>query len=164
MVALRLVRLIEGHSDQIARDLAAKLQFSTRTAGLRKVPQAELVNALHELLQHLSEWLLTKTEGDVEKRYREIAARRAQQGVSLSSTCWAVVITKEYLWDFLQKQGFLRNPIELYGEMELLCVMNQFFDRALCFIIEGYAEGKPTEVEAAPRKRSREFNPAAFVP
>jgi hypothetical protein len=29
-------------------------------------------------------------------------------------------VTKEYLWEFLQKQGFLRSPVELYGEMELL--------------------------------------------
>lgn len=35
-------------------------------------------------------------------------------------------MTQEYLWGFLQKQGFVRSPIELYGEMELLWLLDQF--------------------------------------
>jgi hypothetical protein len=112
----------------------------------------------------MSEWLLSKTEIDIENRYHEIAVRRAVQGIALADSCWALVITKEYLWDFLQKQGFLRSPIELYGEMELLALLDQFFDRALCYMAEGYAEGKKTLEVAKPRKKQKEFNAAAFVP
>ena len=32
----------------------------------------------------------------------------------------------------------LRGPLEIYGEMELLRLMDQFFDRALCYATEGY--------------------------
>ena len=49
-------------------------------------------------------------------------------------------MTKEYLWDFLQRQGFLQSPIELYGEMELLRLLDQFFDHALCYASEGFEQ------------------------
>jgi hypothetical protein len=130
---------------------------------MEKVSEAELLTGFQEILQHLSEWLLTKTETDVEKRYAEMGARRSSLGVSLADSCWAVTTTKEYLWDFLQKQGFLRNPIELYGEIELLCLLNQFFDHALCHMVGGYEENRRAAIPEQIQKR-REFNAAAFVP
>jgi hypothetical protein len=138
LIALRLVRLIENHADELAQGLIEKLQRSTRTRDLRKVPPEELRERIHEILHHLSEWLLTKTNSDIEHRYRDIGGRRAAQGVSLSDYCWAMVLTKEHLWEFLQRQGFLRSPVEIYGEMELLRLLDQFFDRALCYATEGY--------------------------
>jgi hypothetical protein len=35
------------------------------------------------------------------------------------------------------------SPIEIYGEMELLRLLDQFFDRALCFATEGYEQYVP---------------------
>ena len=155
LIALRLVHLIEGHADELAAGLIEKLQRSTRTRDLRKVPPEELSARVHEILNHLSEWLLTKTNSDIEHRYVEIGERRASQGVSLSDYCWAIILTKEHLWEFLQRQGFLRSPIELYGEMELLRLLDQFFDRALCYATEGYercmAQAPPLEVHGVGR-------------
>ena len=164
MVALRLIRLIETHSDEIAHTLATRIRTSPKTSQLQKVPESELHSGLQELLLHMSEWLLSKTESDIEQRYHQIASRRAARGIALSDSCWAVVITKEYLWDFIQKQGFFRNPIELYGEMELLALVDQFFDRALCYMAEGYPQSQAPAETATPRSKQREFNAAAFVP
>ena len=126
MVSLKLVRLIECHSDELATELVAKLEGSSRTSDLHKVPVEELRGRNHEILRHLSEWLLTKTAHDIEQRYFEIGERRASQGVSLSGFCWAIA-TKEHLWEFLQRQGFMRGPVDIYGEMELLRLLNHFF-------------------------------------
>ena len=140
MIALGLVRLIESHSDELAAELVAKLEASPRTADLRKVPIEELRRRIEELLRHLSEWLRTKTGSDIERRFFEIGERRASQGVALSDFCWAISLTKEHLWGFLQSQGFMYGPIEIYGELELLRLLEQFFDRALCFATEGYEQ------------------------
>jgi hypothetical protein len=140
MIALRLVRLIERHSDELAAELTAKLETSSRTTELRKVPVEELRQHIQEILRHFGEWLLTKTSHDIEQRYFEIGERRASQGVALSDFCWAMVVTKDHLWEFLQRQGFMNSPVELYGEMELLRLLDQFFDRALAFAIEGYEQ------------------------
>lgn len=138
MIALRLVRLIEDHSEELSNGLLAKFENSPRTADLRKVPREELRNRTYEIFEHLSEWLLTKTGSDIEQRYFEVGQRRAEQGVSISDYCWAITMTKEHVWEFLQRQGFLRGPVEIYGELELLRLLDQFFDRALCFATEGY--------------------------
>lgn len=140
MIALRLVRLIESHSDELTESLIAKFEASARTADLQKVPTEELRGRIHEILEHLNEWLLTKTGRDIERHYRSIGERRAAQGVALSDFCWGVVLTKEHLWQFLQHQGFMRGPVEMYGELELLRLLDQFFDRALCFATEGYEQ------------------------
>ena len=50
----------------------------------------------------------------------EIGERHASEGVALSDLCWAIVMTKERLWEFLERLGFRLGPVELYGEMELL--------------------------------------------
>jgi hypothetical protein len=143
MIALRLVRLIESHCDALTEDLVEKLLAASRTGDMRKIPVAELRQRLHELLQHLSEWLLNKSSQDIEAQYRALGTRRAEQGVSLSDFAWSVVLTKEHLWEFLQRQGFLRNAVEIYGEMELLRLLDQFFDRALYYAIEGYETLQP---------------------
>lgn len=140
VISLRLVRLIEHHSDELAAELVIKLETSSRTADLRKVPIDELRRRLQEILRHLSEWLLTKAGHDVERRYFEIGKRRASQGVALSDFCWSIVLVKEHLWEFLQREGSTHGPIEIYGEMELLRLLDQFFDRGLCFATEGYEQ------------------------
>src|SRR5947209_3354600 len=80
MIALRLVRLIERHADNLAEELIEKLRASARTSDMQKVPEAELRSRIHEILEHLGEWWLTKTGSDVEIRYRDLGARRAAQG------------------------------------------------------------------------------------
>jgi hypothetical protein len=95
---------------------------------------------IEEILQHLSEWLLTKTGDDIEQRFFELGERRASQGVTLSDPCWAIAVIKEHLWEFLERQGFKRGPVEIYGEVELLRLLDRFLDRALCFATEGYEQ------------------------
>jgi hypothetical protein len=69
MIALTLVRVIERHSDELAAELVTKLGTSPRTADLRKVPVNELHRQIEEILQHLSEWLPTKTGHDIEQQF-----------------------------------------------------------------------------------------------
>jgi hypothetical protein len=138
MIAVRLVRLIEKHSEQLTDELLAKFMSSPRTTTLRKVPAQELRVRSHEIIRNLSDWLLSKSEADVESRYREIGALRASQNVSLADVCWGIVLTKEHIWNFLQREGFLRGPLEIFGEMELLSLLDQFFDRAICYCAEGF--------------------------
>jgi hypothetical protein len=83
MIAVRLVRLIERHSDELTDELLHKFQTSVRTSDLRKVPLQELRDRSNEILCNLSDWLLSKSDADVERRYREIGALRASQNVSL---------------------------------------------------------------------------------
>ncbi len=155
MIAVRLVRHIENHSDALTDSLLARLLASARTAGLRSVPRENLRRRSYEILHHLSEWLLTKSVKDIEQRYREIGSLRAAQGIPLAHVCWGIVLTKEHLWDFVQQEGFFQGPLEIYGAMELQRLLDQFFDRAICYCTEGY--------EAALRSMPGPFTPLSQV-
>ena len=78
MLAYRLVRLIETHSDALAAGLLQRVQTSELTQGYRNVPPEELKQRVYEIYRHLGDWLLGKTEFDIEKRYVEIGMRRAE--------------------------------------------------------------------------------------
>ncbi len=149
MIALRLVRLIESHSDKLARGLLEKMLSSERTSDFRQVDRAELERGVHDLYQHLSEWLLTKTESDIELRYTRLGERRARQGVSLTNFVWAIVLSKDHLWGFLQREAMVDGVIEIFGELEFLRLLDQFFDRALYYAAIGFDRAKRNEAQAA---------------
>jgi hypothetical protein len=150
MLGLRLMRLIERHSEKLASGLAAKLQIAERTSDFRKISSAELEVAASEIYGNLGEWLLQKTEDDIEGRFRAIAARRAKEGVSLHQFVWALVISRNHLWQFLCEQAFADNIVALYGELELQQMLNRFFDRAVYYAVLEYvgesAEQKKKEL------------------
>jgi hypothetical protein len=50
------------------------------------------------------------------------------------------MLTRDHLWQFLQREAFADNIVELHGELELYQMLNQFFDRAAYYGILGYDE------------------------
>ena len=83
-MALKLVRLIEKHSEELVQGLAEQIRASERTCDFRRIPPAELELAAAEVYRNLGEWLLQKTEDDIQSRFGAIAACRAAEGVRLS--------------------------------------------------------------------------------
>jgi hypothetical protein len=140
MFSYRLVRLIETHADALAAGLENKVLSSDQVNHFRNVPGHELRERVYEIYRHLGDWLLGKNQGDIERRYREIGARRAMQKVPLPEVIQAIVFTKENLWDFLKSEAVMDRAIEIMGELELLQMLEQFFDRAIYFAAVGYEQ------------------------
>jgi hypothetical protein len=138
MLAYRLVRLIENHSEALANGLLQKVQGSEATTSYHYVPPEELKERVYEIYRHLGDWLLGKSEFDIEKRYLEIGARRAQQQVPLSQLAMTIILTKENLWEFLKNQAVLDRPTEVFGELEMLQLLDKFFDTAIYYAAIGY--------------------------
>lgn len=133
----RLVRLIETHSEELANKLLERVQASPSTRGYQKVPSAELHDRVFEIYVHLGEWLLGRREVDIERRYVEIGARRFHQGVPLCELIWAIVLTKEIIWESLT-DTILEGQEQVAGELEALELIGQFFDRAIYSAAKGY--------------------------
>jgi hypothetical protein len=157
MMLYRLVRLIETHSQALAACLLDRVQTSELTQSYRQnVPAEDLKERVYEIYRHLGEWLIGKDESHLEQRYLEIGARRASQHVPLSELIWVIVLTKENLWDFIKKEAVLERPVEVFGELEMLQLLDQFFDRAIYFASVGYeqavADHTSSETSAPARK------------
>lgn len=147
IITYRLVHLIEEDAAEMASALVEKIQQDPHAEGyFEHVPAPELWKRVHEIYRHLGEWLTTRTTSDVETRYREIGARRAAQGVELSKLLYAILATKEFLWEYVLARQHMENVYEVLGEMEMQMMLDQFYNRAVYFAALGYEE------EAAKRK------------
>lgn len=151
MLAYRLVRLIETHSDQLATGLLHKISTCDKCQDFTRVPAEEFKQRVAEIYHHLGEWLLSKTEHDIERRYREIGQRRSEQRVPLSELIWAIALTKENLMEFLHREAGNDKPIEILGELEILQLLEQFFDRAVYYAALGYEQSRAAHAAAGSR-------------
>jgi len=153
MMLYRLVRLIETHSQALAACLLDRVENSEATPDYNKVPPEELRTYVGDVYGHLGDWLMTKDELDLESRYLEVGSRRALQGVRLSQLVWVIILTKENLWEFIKKESVLERPVEVFGELEMLQLLDQFFDRAIYYAAIGHERclaehGMPTATAA----------------
>lgn len=140
MLGLKLVHLIETHSEILSQSLTEHIHTSGRTSDFHKIPAEELQRAARDVYRNLGDWLLRKTEKDIAGRFRAIGALRFSQGVRLHQFAWALMLTRDHLWHFLRQEAFADNIVELHAELELQQLLNQFFDRALFYGVEGYEE------------------------
>jgi hypothetical protein len=163
MLALRLVRLIEPHCDKLAQGLTEKLLHSERTQDFRKIPRDELEARTREVYRNLSEWLLNKTESDIEVLYTELGERRAAQGVEFCQFVWAIIIIKEHIWSFLQSEALEEQAVDLFGEFELFQLLEQFFDRALYYAAVGYGRVQGAKIGHAARAMATEASAASVA-
>jgi hypothetical protein len=141
MMLYRLVRLIETHSQALAACLLDQV----------------LKDRVYEIYRHLGEWLIGKDEIHLEQRYLQIGEQRAAQGVPLSEVIWVIILTKENLWEFIKKQAVLDRPVEVFGELEMLQLLEQFFDRAIHYASVGYEQavtGRTVLETTLPAKRA----------
>ena len=167
MIALRLVRLIETHANDLADTLVRKIRTSPHTQALHTIAEQDLRDRCLEIYGHLSDWLLNKSLSDVEGRFTKVGELRARQGVAFAEVVWGILLTKEHLWAFLDRQGSI-GPLELHGELEFLRLLDQFFDRAIYYLARGYEQGRRGEAkpEGGKGRRNRDsiLAAAAFQP
>ena len=70
----------------------------------------------------------------------------------MTALAWALIATKENLWDFLELEGIREKPLEILGGLELLRLLDQFFDQAVYFATLGH-ESYGREKQAEGRER-----------
>lgn len=145
MMLYRLVHLIETHSEALASCLVDRVKASDATPDYKNVPAEELRQVVYEIYRHLGEWLLTKDELDLERRYLRIGAERARQNIPFSQVAWVIVLVKDNLWEFLKKEASEDRPVEVYGELEMLQLLDHFFDRAVYYAAVGHELRHGTE-------------------
>ncbi len=144
-----LVQLIENNSDRLAETMLMKLQGCDKCEGFRHVPREEFRQRVYEIYDHLGEWLLDKKEADVARRYIEIGVTREKQGVLLSELMYAIIMTREHLWEFLKQEARIEKPKEVFGELEVMELLEQFFDRAMYYAAQGYEQSAGKKVGEA---------------
>ncbi len=149
MFARKFVDQVDTHADQLCELFMRKINSSDRCRELlRKVPAVELEQSVRAIYRDLMNWLLNQTASS-EEPYLRLGTRRAQEGVPLSESFWAVCASRQYFWEYLESETLLEAPADFWGGMEMLHSLDQFFDRTLYFIIMGYQTAGKNEHRCA---------------
>jgi len=138
ILAHKLMRMIETHAQPLTETLEAKILRSERCESYSRIPSGEMKTLARRMYENLGEWLVSRTEHEIESRYDIIGERRAQQGIPMSQVAWFIVLVKENLWDYLRENEDIENTSQIFGELELTQMVDQFFDRAMYHAIRGY--------------------------
>jgi hypothetical protein len=154
MISLKLTRLIEQHSNDLTDELVKKLHSSSRTCGLQQVAAPVLRHLVQEMLSQFHNWLSARIDqSKQEEHYRRLGWQQARQHVSLADLCWAVVVIKEHLWDFVGQNAFHAAAMDLQAELEITRFLNVFFDGLTCCFAEGYEQFRTEMAESTTARR-----------
>ena len=157
MFAHKFIGHVDTHADQLCEELMQKFRRSDRCRELlHKVPVEEQKQSTREIYRNLTDWLLNNTESVTEDRYVNLGMRRARQGVPFSELFWAVCVTREYFWDYMERETLLDEPADFWGGVQLLQSLVRFFDRALDFVIVGYQLAGQEGLGCAPAPSARQ--------
>jgi len=123
----------------MSEGLLQKIRSADRCGELLlRLPAEEHKRYTVEIYRDLMDWLTAETDAVAEEHYVAMGMRRAQQGVPFSQMFWAACIARDFLWEYIQQECLLDEPVEFWGGVNLLRSLNQFFDRVLYFGLIGY--------------------------
>lgn len=147
MRAPKLVEHMKHNADRMSEAVIDKIKSSPRCKEmLAKVPAAEQKRYALNIYSDLLAWLSSETDSTIEERYIALGIRRAEQRVPFAQLFWAVCIASEYLWEYMQHECLLEEPVEFWGGVQLLRSLNQFFDRVIYFALIGYEKAGDREL------------------
>jgi len=143
---------MKNNAESMSATVLEKIRASERCKELvAKVPAEDQKNHAVDTYSALTDWLANQSDSTLQDRYIAFGVRRAQQGVPFSQVFWAVCIASEHLWDYMQQECLLEEPVEFWGGVMLLHSLKQFFDRILYFTLLGYQKaGRDNLINAVP--------------
>jgi hypothetical protein len=140
MISARLVAMIEDHADQLTAGLVESLVRNPRTAGYHGLPRSELRDRAYDVYRNLGMWLTRGSESEIQLRYADLGRLRRREGIPLSEVIYALILTKAHLLEYVKTSGLSDTALDLYQELDLVRVVEQFFDKAIYHAARGYEE------------------------
>lgn len=139
MLSVRLVRTIEDHAEPLTQGVITQLQTDARLPHLSRVPRPELEAAVLDLYANLGRWLgAGSARPPIEETYRTMGWHRHAEGVPLSEAVYSLILTKNWLRDYIRRVGVPDTALDLAAEEELYLLLSSFFDQAIVHLIRGY--------------------------
>jgi hypothetical protein len=146
MRAGKLVQHMKANTEGISEEVAKKIRASQRCGELvRKLTPGEQRLSTADIYRDLTARLMTESDSTLEQRYVGLGSLRAQQEIPFSNLFWAVCIAHEHLWEYIQQESLLEEPVEFWGGVILLRSMTQFFDQVLYFVLQGYEQASTSQ-------------------
>lgn len=151
MLLPNLMKMIETHAEELTREVLSDLEKNPRTPFFHRIPPEELRRRIYDVYHNLGRWLEEKDETRIEGVYSDLGRRRSAESMPADQLVYAILRTKEHLWDFIHRNHGLQSAVELYQEEELIFGIGRFFDKAVYFTVKGYHSARAVSSSAAGR-------------
>ncbi len=138
MLANNLVRMIEGHAEQITADVINRLREDPELPNLKRLPEAELRSWACHILKHLGDWLSENEEKQIASCYEGLGRLRFEEHVPLHESVRNFQRLKNTMVVYIRNQGIRQTTMELYAEEELEHLLGCFFDKMIYYMVRGY--------------------------
>jgi len=148
MLANNLVRMIEGHAEQITAEVINRLRDDPELPNLKKLPETELRSWAGHILKHLGDWLSESEEKQIASCYEGLGRLRFEEHVPLHESVRNCQRLKDTMVAYIRNQGIRQTTMEVYAEEELEHLLARFFDKMIYYMVRGY-EGARRYTEVA---------------
>lgn len=140
MLSSKLVEMIEGHTEQIKRNVLKEVRKDSRLSEFTKLSDTELLRRFEDVCRHLGRWLSLQDEKLLENRYAALGRERFEEGIPLQEVVLATQMFKGALLRFAREQAVDQSAFDIYSEEELEYLLGRFFDRIIYYIVCGYQQ------------------------
>ena len=138
MLTIRLVQMIEDHAEELTQGLIKDLQSNPRTPHYHQLTYDELHFRTYAVYRNLGHWISQRTEDPIAANYADLAIRRFAEGVPLEEIVFALISTKNHLYQYVRMTGLMDSAVELHQERELRRLIGHFFDNAIFYTVRAY--------------------------
>lgn len=141
----QLIEIIESRADELARTWYRDVKESQYTPGFKNVSEEEGLEMATNVYRKLGYWLTPSSDKDVKHTYQMFGESLYMKGFRMEEVVMVLVLIKRYLWLHLLEQGIMTTKLEVYRALELNNKVVLYFDRAICFALEGYRNSMEKE-------------------
>lgn len=134
----QLVAIIESRAEAIAKTWYRDVKGSQYTPGFKNISEEEGLEMATNIYRKLGYWLTPSSDKDVKYTYEMFGESLYNKGFRMEEVVMVLVLIKRYLWLHLLEQGIMTTNLEVYRALELNNKVVLYFDRAICFALEGY--------------------------
>ena len=135
-----VIRLVESHSESLAKRWVERLRKEAGVDAFLRLPQDDLLKRLTDVYREIG-LFLDQPKNDVIRHYFFAAGEmRRKQGLPAEDMVRGIQLAREVAWDFVEEQGEFDSSMSLYQALNLYRQIVIFFDWALVYAMDGYCE------------------------
>ncbi len=139
MIYKKLIEILEAGISAIVKKWADQVAGSEYMETYQSLPKDEVAHRGEKLFENLIKWLGDGGSDDELKNYFEsVGAARNDQGFPLSEVIFALYLTRKVLWESLFNENGSIDSFDKKEILEMVHVLNNYFDRGNFFITRGY--------------------------
>lgn len=166
MLPTMLIRRIESKWEQIVGSVIDDTQRDRRLASYQALSTQELRKRAEDLVRNLGHWLTNQDEAEIARRFEDLGQRRYREGFALAEVVRKIQLLEEKLVQAARDENDAKNSLDIYGELEILRALNQFFWLANYHVVVGYEAADGGDIAPAqpiPERSASSCRPVPHV-